>query len=166
MRLRTLALGSAVALALSACTPAPTVDPAAEEQAIRSAVTRWNELLVAKNDSGLMAIYTDDAVLMPPNAPAVTGTAAGRAYFAHMWPMSASLVATTGAVEVMPSGDAAIEGGTWTFEMPTPAGPQRDNGKYLAVWKKVGGEWKISRDIWNSDNMPPAPAPADSTTKR
>jgi len=33
-------------------------------------------------------------------------------------------------------------------------------GKYVIVWKKIGGEWKIFLDIWNSVN---APRPATET---
>ncbi len=28
-----------------------------------------------------------------------------------------------------------------------------DKGKYVVVWKKQNGNWKMYRDIWNS-NMP------------
>jgi hypothetical protein len=41
----------------------------------------------------------------------------------------------------------------------------RDNGKYLAVWRKVGGTWKMSYDMWNSDVAPPGMAPADTTRR-
>jgi hypothetical protein len=26
-----------------------------------------------------------------------------------------------------------------------------DTGKYVVVWRKVGGEWKAAADIFNSD---------------
>jgi hypothetical protein len=29
------------------------------------------------------------------------------------------------------------------------------NEKYLVVYKRVGGEWKIAYDIWNSDASAP-----------
>jgi ketosteroid isomerase-like protein len=31
-----------------------------------------------------------------------------------------------------------------------------DTGKYVVVWKRVGGRWKLLRDIWNTSR--PAPA--------
>ena len=31
-----------------------------------------------------------------------------------------------------------------------------DHGKYIVVWKKVGGQWKLHRDIFNSDVAPPS----------
>jgi hypothetical protein len=32
-----------------------------------------------------------------------------------------------------------------------------DKGKYVEIWKKENGEWKIYADIWNT-SLPPAPA--------
>lgn len=161
MRRHTLALGAAVAAALSACTP--TVDAAAEEEAIRAVIGRWQEHFTARSDSGLVALYTPDAVLMPPNEPAVTGVANMRAFFAEFWPMNPALTVSPARVHVM--GDGAVVEGTYTMEMTTPAGPQRDSGKYMEHWRKVDDTWMISRDIWNSDN-PPSPPPVDTTKQQ
>ena len=162
MRPRTFALGAAVAAALSACPPA-RVDTAAEEQAIRAVVDTLNQAIAAKNDSAIVALYTPDAVMMPPNEGSVSGVSGMRAFWAEMWPMNASLVITPANIDV--TGDLAVEEGTWAFEMATPAGPQRDNGKYLTSWRKVDGAWRMTRDIWNSDNAPPPP-PADTTKQQ
>jgi len=32
-----------------------------------------------------------------------------------------------------------------------------DKGKYIVIWKKVDGEWKYYRDIFNSDLPIPVP---------
>jgi hypothetical protein len=37
----------------------------------------------------------------------------------------------------------------------TLPGGQTDRGKYLAILKRVGNEWKIAYDIYNSDAPPP-----------
>jgi ketosteroid isomerase-like protein len=28
--------------------------------------------------------------------------------------------------------------------------PKEVSGKYLVVWEKIGGEWKLAADIWNN----------------
>jgi ketosteroid isomerase-like protein len=160
MRIRTLALlATTLGITALACAKAATVDPAAEETAIRDIVTRWNEHLVNKDDSAVAAIYAADAVLLPPNEPAVTGSSAIRQYWAALWPLNASLTITPGSVKISQAGDMAWEGGTWTYSAPSPAGPVADNGKYLVVWHKVNGEWKVAQDIWNSNNPLPGTAP-------
>jgi ketosteroid isomerase-like protein len=60
------------------------------------------------------------------------------------------------------SGDLAWE---WnTFSVTDKAGATVDTGKYVTVYGRRDGKWRIIRDIWNSDAPPPAaPAPAAAT---
>src|SRR3954468_12074360 len=54
-------------------------------------------------------------------------------------------------VDVKPLGtDAAREIGTFTLRTKGQP-PQEVTGKYVVVWQKVGGDWKLATDIWNSD---------------
>jgi ketosteroid isomerase-like protein len=89
--------------------------------------------------------YTADAVVMPPNATAAVGTAAIEAFW------SAAIEAgiedaelTTTQVEA--SGDLAYEDGEVSL---TDSDGKTTQHRYLVVWKRVGGEWKLHRDIWN-----------------
>ena len=54
-------------------------------------------------------------------------------------------------VDVKPLGsDAAREIGT--FSLKTKGQQAQDvSGKYVVVWQKVGGDWKLATDIWNSN---------------
>jgi len=42
------------------------------------------------------------------------------------------------------------------FTVATKDGHQLDRGKYIALWKKEDGQWKIFRDCSNSDLPLPA----------
>jgi ketosteroid isomerase-like protein len=57
-------------------------------------------------------------------------------------------------VEVEGHGDTAIE--VSTFTLHAQGGEELDAGKFIVIWKRVGGEWKLHRDIYNSS----VPAPA------
>lgn len=156
-RLATLAgLGSLLACAAQA----PRADLAKEEAAIRQRVSDWNGYLTAHNDSAITALYGDDGVMMPPGQARLTGSGAIRTFWATLWPMKAALTLSTVSVRVAPSGDLAVEEGNWDFAIPSPAGDQKDHGKYLVVWSRATGSWKVAQDIWNSDQQPPAPPPA------
>ena len=62
---------------------------------------------------------------------------------------------TSDDVTVTAAGDYAHAVGTWTMSGPAPDGSEwSDNGKFVAVWKNVDGDWKMAADIWNSDNPP------------
>lgn len=147
VRLATLALLTSVA----ACAPAaPKPDTAKDEAAIRQLVTDWNGYLTAQNDSAITALYTDDAVLLPPGQPRVSGHAAIRQFWAGLWALKATLALASVGVRV--AGDLAVEEGNWDFT----AGEMKDHGKYVVIWARTGGSWKAIQDIWNSDQPPPA----------
>lgn len=145
----------------------PQVNEQAEEQAIRDLVRRWDAAIAAKDLDAVAGMYMEDAVLMPPNAPLVRGRAAIRSGWSDMFQTPGfSLSVTPTTVDVAASGDMAEEVGTWRFSGETPQGPMSDEGKYVVVWKKVDGEWKVSSDIFNSDKpaAPPASAQAPVST--
>ena len=56
-------------------------------------------------------------------------------------------------IEVSSSGDLAYDYGWYTFDFDTDNGRVMDKGKYIVVWKKVGGVWKVAADIFNT-NLP------------
>jgi ketosteroid isomerase-like protein len=54
--------------------------------------------------------------------------------------------------EVEEIGDAACEIGAYTLT----AGGETDKGKYVVIWKREGGDWKLAVDIWNTDTPLPS----------
>ena len=52
---------------------------------------------------------------------------------------------------VSTSGDLALDRGTYKLAVAPKGTAQTDTGKYVVVWRKVGGEWKAAADIFNSD---------------
>src|SRR5712671_4887745 len=80
--LRSVVLIVGTAVALSACAPPapPPVDAAAEEAALKAITASWLNAYNAGEVEKIVALYADDAVLMPPHAAVVTGHAAIRAY--------------------------------------------------------------------------------------
>lgn len=137
---------------------APASDAAADEQAIRAINPAWFKAHQAGDAEGLVALYSDDAVISVPGAPPIRGTAAIRESFTkEVRDMAAAgLSQKSGAnPEFTVSGDLGYE---WnTFTVIDKAGKTVDTGKYLSVFARRNGKWMIVRDIWNSDT-PPAPA--------
>ncbi len=50
--------------------------------------------------------------------------------------------------------DTASEVGRYVVK--DAAGKKIDHGKYIVIWKKVAGTWKLYRDIWNTSDAPAA----------
>ena len=160
-----LALCGCIALLLlaAACTQqAPPDTRAADEAAIRDADAQWAKTAGAKDLEGTVAYYSDDATVLPPNSPMVTGKQGIRAVWAEMLGPDTSISWQAGKVEVARSGDLAYIMGTYQLTMKDPQGnPVNDKGKFVEVWEKqADGKWKVGADIFNSD-LPVAPAPAE-----
>jgi ketosteroid isomerase-like protein len=113
----------------------------------------------AKHDDSLANMYTENAMLLPPNMPAVTGRAAIRTWLgSNGMPPGSTFTLTT--VDVAANGPLAVERGTFNIAIPaaghTPA--MNVQGKYLAHWHKVDATWRMADDIWN-ENAASMPAP-------
>ena len=54
---------------------------------------------------------------------------------------------STDRVEIATSGDLAIEYGSWKTTSLGQDGTEEDYGKYVTIYRKVNGTWKISGDI-------------------
>jgi uncharacterized protein (TIGR02246 family) len=136
---------------------AAAVDTRADEQAIRDLDKRWVDMVAARDSSGIAELFAEDGVEMMPNAPAFEGREGARRAFGGMFGMKGlKLTFEPKRIEIAQAGDMAVDRGTWELEADGPKDKIRDNGKYLVVWKKVGGQWKIAYDIFNSDK-PAAP---------
>jgi ketosteroid isomerase-like protein len=131
------------------------------EQGIRDLDVQWAKAVEAKNLDKTVSYYSDDAIVMPPNAAIATTKEAIRNIWKDLL-ASPGLVFTwkTTKVEVAKSGDMAYSSGTYELTMNDAGGkPVNDRGKYVVVWEKQpDGKWKCGADIWNSDLPLPAPA--------
>ena len=128
------------------------VDTSADEQAIRGHVDRWLQLVKAKDAGGIAALYAEDGAVMPPNAPIGKGRAAVQPTWASMMQTPGfDLTFVPEQIIVSSAGDMALDRGTYRLVVAPDGSAQTDTGKYVVVWRKIGSEWKVAADIFNSD---------------
>ena len=103
-----------------------------------------------KGDAAAVAtLYTEDAYVLPPGSAMVKGRAAIEAFWRQAAQQMSDAKLTT--VDVLPLGrSAAREIGTVTLKTKSQP-PQEVVGKYVVVWRKIGRDWKLATDIWNTD---------------
>ena len=141
-----------------ACQRAHEVVPGSHEadiQVLREVEIAEEQAWMSKDLEGTLSFYADDATLMYPNMPAITGKDRIRAF---MKPFFADPAFTCqyqlNSVDVSQSGDLGYTQGSQTYTMTDPktGKPMSDRGKWLTVRKKQSdGSWKIVQDTGSSD---------------
>jgi ketosteroid isomerase-like protein len=162
--MRNLLLFAAAAALLPACQKteqanAPTAaqtNTAADEKAIRGSIGRWLDLIKAKDAAGIAQFYAEEGAVLPPNQPLVTGRDAIRQFWQSTVDIpEMTLTFGTEGIDFSQSGELAIDRGTYRFTGKPQGRAIDEKGKYVVVWKKIGNDWKVLDDIFNSD-APPA----------
>jgi uncharacterized protein (TIGR02246 family) len=121
---------------------------------LRATIAADNGRLMAAVQAGdardMASVYSPRGVIFPPNASAASGRDAIQAFWdgAIHAGITRMLLQTT---ELEQRGDALLETGTYTFL--GGQGQTLDLGKYLVVWVKENGNWRIYRAMWNG-SMP------------
>jgi ketosteroid isomerase-like protein len=120
---------------------------------IRDLDAQWSKTAAAHDLNGTLSYYSDDAVLLPPNAPVANTKDAIRAIWAELTAPGVAISWQASKVEVAKSGDLAYSTGSYTLAMQDPQGRLiSDKGKFMEVWKKQpDGKWKTVADTYNSD---------------
>jgi uncharacterized protein (TIGR02246 family) len=103
----------------------------------------------SKGDAASMAeLYTSDGMLLPTGSDFIQGKEAIRDFWQGAINMGLK-EAKLDILEVELQGDAAIEVGR--YQLKGAGGEVMDWGKYIVIWKNVQGDWKLHRDIWNTN---------------
>ena len=142
-----------------ACASQPSSDfqSGDAENAIRKANAELMTAFRSGDANAVANVYAADAMVLAANTPAVRSRDAIRTFFTHFLGGAASIDVTLTTSDVQQSGDLAVETGQYVLHI-TPknaALPVTDQGKYLVAWRKIEGQWKITRDAFNSDLAAP-----------
>lgn len=162
-----LALAILGLLAVSGCAQKPAAqsdaaartDPAADAAKLQADALIWFDHYAKADGAAMANLYAEDAVLMPPGAPAVTGRAGIQTFLGEDSAKTKAAGLTIKNTSVTGSGvDGDIGWLSGTYTVVDASGATIDSGSYLSVHRRANGSWPYIRDIWNSDR-PPAPAP-------
>jgi uncharacterized protein (TIGR02246 family) len=147
---------------LAACGPEAR-GPFGSRQAIEATVARYVAASNQGDADALAALYTDDAMLLPPDHEPIKG----RVAIGQFWHQGTDegLEVTTLRLEV--SGDLAYLVGR--YRLPATEEEPADSGQsVLCLKRQRDGSWKVTTDIWNSgsdgedDDTTAAPGPSIS----
>ena len=131
------------AAAICGCSRDETL-PADVTSALEQAITRHDI-------AGSVAVFADDAQILPQHGPAVRGHQEIEAYLQDTITPNGQYDTDTEMTLV--SGNLAIEQGRYRIRN-VRRGSDVEEGKYVNVWRRVGTDWKLYRMIYNTDVEP------------
>jgi ketosteroid isomerase-like protein len=148
-------------LSLTACTQTAPDTHADEEKVLRELDAQWSKTAGSKDLDATVAFYSDDAVVMPGDAPVANTKQAIRQLWAPMLAPNALVSWQVNQAEVSSSGDIGYVRGVYQFVTKDEAGKATiEQGKFLELWKKqADGKWKCAVDSFSADAPPLPPAP-------
>jgi len=151
---KALVVCALLALTSTACQPpAQEAGTLSEEDigAIEGIIQQYVQAMLAKDLNAWTDLWTEDAVMMPPNSPALEGR---EAIIQDLMAGPAPTEFVLDVLDIDGAGDVAYVRGTYSITM-TVAGvpePVRDEGKYLSIlMRQPDATWLFSVDTWNSD---------------
>ncbi len=129
-----------------------------EIEAVNTLLEQWVSAVNAGDIDGWSATLADDATVMPPNEPAVTGIESLRPWMVQTFfdPFNVQLSATF--EDVQPSGDWVLARGSYELSLAPKDGGQviEDSGKFVNIFKRQPDDsFKYAIVMWNSNNPPP-----------
>lgn len=119
--------------------------------AIEEGNKKFGEGFRSNNAKAVAELYTDDAILLPPNSGMMKGKESVEAFWGGAMQMGIKDVVLS-SVDLMIMGDFICEIGEYRLTIqPEGQEPMEDQGKYLVIWKQDNeGIWKLHIDIWNT----------------
>jgi ketosteroid isomerase-like protein len=135
------------------CAVSTFAQTSADQKAIVAADNAWIKAAQEKNVDKAVSFYADDAIVMPPGAPIANTPQQRRAVWQGLLSDPKSML-NFGRIklEIAKSGDLACDIGWTEFKTTDAQGKTTTaRGKYVVLWKKINGQWKVAADIVNAD---------------
>jgi len=149
-RLEIRIVGLAVLLA-SACAPRGVPTAGAEYGPLEQRQAAFLAAMAARDAERTAAFFADGAVLHIAGMPAIEGRDAIRGFYGNMFGFLAESAAVPRTLELSAGGDMAYSHGTTSNTFRGPQGTSTYTGKYVLVWRRIDGDWRIVLYAVSSD---------------
>jgi len=129
-----------------------------DQDKIKKVIEQLTEAFNAKDAKKAAALYTPEAVVMPPNKTLSRGRNFVEQYYMGRFAEGASDLTLTPS-EIKGSGNLAVAMGDFRLALAPAQGPQkRDRGKFVWIFREQNNVWMIDTVIFSSDFTQPPPA--------
>ena len=122
-----------------------------DDKAIRDLSARWQKALLDRDADGQASMFAEDGVSYHDGQEPLVGPAAIRAWESRSKAShpKAIITSTTDAIRISRAGDMAVQTGEGRLTNLGENGEDRKvhRQRFVTVWKKVDGRWKVAEDI-------------------
>lgn len=124
---------------------------------IRASMAETNELFDRevfgnRNFDAFDEIYTQDAKILPPGAPLISGRAAIKDFWVGVIQSVNPSAAKLTTLGLTVAGDGLVEIGKAVLTIQPPGQPVSElEVKYVVFWREENQRWKWHIDIWNTN---------------
>jgi ketosteroid isomerase-like protein len=133
----------------------------AQDSNVRSVIEKnnekWEKAMIDGDYDIVMDMYADDVISLPSYSPMMRGKSKLQEQMKEEVEKGMKFNRVEfNTVEVKEAGNVAIEVGTYDMDMTMGenAESMSDKGKYITVWEKMGNDWKVIMETWNTDTNP------------
>ena len=122
-------------------------------EAIARVNKKFEEMVSIGSAEGVAELYSEDAIVLPPDAKIVRGREAITKLFGGLFESMGlkSVQLETRDLQIAGDEETAYEVGEATLQLEKDGASATAVAKYVVVWIKIDGAWRLHRDIWNSN---------------
>ena len=118
----------------------------ADSAAVMAAIEQYRQAWIDSDTSAALARISDDIRILISGIPDIAGREATRKLFVDEMATYRVPVLTLNHQDVIVKGDHAIDIGTYEeTQMPSSGVPIHGRGRFMTIWRREGGEWRIVR---------------------
>jgi uncharacterized protein (TIGR02246 family) len=127
-----------------------------DEAAIRALDAEWSKAATAKDVARVVKFYAKDGSVVWPDQQIATGHKAIRASWKKAYKAAPKMYLDFKPthIEISRARDMASDYGLVHFAPNAKPGDTQNTAKYLVIWKRENGVWKVLYDSWNWNSAP------------
>jgi ketosteroid isomerase-like protein len=125
---------------------------ASDSETVEALNWQWVAAEASNDHATSMSFLWEDAIMYPPNSAPILGHEGIRQLYESIVFSSLEIA---GPISISISGDVAASWAMMEYSF-SPVGSDivvTDEGKFIAVWERRNGEWRVMANAWNS-NLP------------
>jgi ketosteroid isomerase-like protein len=148
--IRSAWLSPALLLTVLACGTRPATNVAADSTALMQAYEQYRQAWLKGDTAAALARISDDIRVLISGVPDIVGKDATRKVFIDEMAKYDVPMLKLDHQGIIVSGDYAIVIGRYEeLQVPKRGPPSQGAGRYMTIWRRERGEWRIARYMLN-----------------